>query len=136
MQLYPQKAKVRREDLVYPELSYRVNGALMEVFNVLGCRYKELHYQRAIAKVFSEERIPFKEQVSVPVMFRGEVIGRYVFDFLIDGKIILEIKRGDDFRREDIQQILNYLRAANLKLGILARFSSKGIKTKRILNLY
>lgn len=136
MQVYPQKAVVKREDLAYPELSYRVTGVLIEVFNALGYRYKELHYQRAIAKVFSEEHILFKEQVSTPVMFRGEVIGRYIFDFLIDNKIVLEIKRGDDFRREDIQQVVNYLRSANLKLGIIARFSSKGIKTKRILNLY
>lgn len=136
MRVYPHKTEVRREDLVYPELSYRIIGALLEVFNALGYRYKELHYQRALAKVFREERIPFKEQVSTPVMFRGEVIGRYVFDFLIDDKLVLEIKRGDGFRREDIQQVVNYLRSANLKLGIIARFSSKGIKTKRILNLY
>lgn len=136
MREYSQRTELRRKDLIYPELSYQITGALFEVFEALGYRYKELHYQRALAKVLKETNIPFKEQVSTPVMFRGEVIGRYIFDFLIDNKIVLEIKRGDNFQHEDIQQVVNYLKSANIKLGILARFSSKGVKTKRILNLY
>ena len=80
-------------------------------------------------------KIPFKEQISIPIKFRDTDIGRYIADFLIDNKIALEIKRGDYFSRRDIIQILAYLKATKLKLGILARFSSKGLKFKRIINL-
>ena len=76
------------------------------------------------------------EQVFIPLVFRGTQIGRSFCDFLIEDKIILEIKRGDRFSRQDIQQVFTYLRGKNLKLGILARFSKDGLKIKRVVNLH
>jgi len=70
-----------------------------------------------------------------PLIFQEEVIGKYYFDFLIEDKIVLELKRGDYFSKQDIEQIYRYLKINNLKLGILARFSSKGLLFKRIVNI-
>ncbi len=121
-------------DLVYPELSYRITGILFDVFNKLGYQYQEKYYQRSIGHLLRKLTIPFKEQVYAPIEFDGKTIGGYFYDFLVDDKIILEIKRGDRFSRSDIGQILAYLKRANIKLGILARFSSKGLKFKRVIN--
>lgn len=127
--------ELKRKDLLYPELSYRIIGVLFDVFNELGYQYQEKYYQRAIQKAFLNLGIAFKEQVNASIEYDGEIIGRYIYDFLIDDKIILEIKRGDRFSTSDIRQILAYLQRSNLVLRILARFSSKGLKFKRIINL-
>ena len=130
------KPIVRRPDLLYPELSYKILGALFDVANELGYQYKEIHYQRAVAQRFNDLGISFESQPSVPILFQSKIIGRYFFDFLIDGKIILELKRGDNFSKKDIEQVIGYLKSKNIKLGILARFSPKGLITKRIINEY
>lgn len=70
------------------------------------------------------------------IRFKGESIGRYFFDFLIEDKIILEIKKETNFRRHNIEQLLGYLKKSNLKLGILVNFTKDGVKFKRILNIY
>src|SRR3989344_4288495 len=128
------KTDLRRKDLLYPELSYKIIGVLFDVFNSLGYHYQEKYYQRAVSQMFKELGIVHQEQVYTPIEFRGKNIGNYFFDFLVDSKIILEIKRGDKFSRSDIIQTLAYLKRSGLSLAILARFSSKGIQYKRILN--
>ncbi|MGD0977077.1 MAG: GxxExxY protein [Minisyncoccia bacterium] len=127
--------ELKRKDLILPELSYKIIGVLFDVFNYLGYEYREKYYQRAIAKAFKEIRVNFKEQVYSPIEYKGENIGGYFFDFLVENKIILEIKRGDNFSSNDISQILSYLKKSKLQLGILARFSSKGLKYRRIVNI-
>ncbi len=129
------KAKIIRADLIYPELSYKIIGILFEIYNKLGPGYQEKYYQRAISSVFKRQEINFKEQVLIPLYYSGEKIGKYFLDFLIKEKIVLEIKRGDRFSRNDIEQIYGYLKAKNLKLGLLVNFTNHGIKFKRILNL-
>lgn len=122
-------------ELVYPELSYKIVGILYDVFNELKSGHKEIYYQNAIAKELHRLNILFNEQVYFPVAFKGEKVGKYFFDFLIDNKIILEIKANDRFSRKNIEQIYSYLKASNLKLGILANFTGNEVKFKRILNI-
>jgi GxxExxY protein len=128
-------ATLKRKDLLYPELSYQIVGILFEVFNELGYRYQEKYYQKAISQCLKKLTIPFDEQISISVKFHDVAVGIYRPDFLIDNKIVLEIKRGDYFSQQDIKQLLGYLEAKKLKLGILARFSSRGLKFKRIVNI-
>ena len=129
------KISVVRKDLIYPELSYKIIGVLFSVFNELGYGYRELYYQRALAAEFGHLGIVFREEVYCPVIFRNEIIGRQRLDFLSENKIILEIKQGDRLGRNDIMQVMGYLRSAKLQLAILARFSNKGLIFRRILNL-
>ena len=128
-------AKVIKTDLVYPELSYKIIGILFEIYNTLGPGYQEIYYQRAISSALKKEKFNFKEQVSTPLKYLDKRIGNYFLDFLIENKIILEIKRGDRFSRKDIEQIYGYLKAKKLKLGLLANFTNYGVKFKRIVNL-
>lgn len=85
------KDVLRRNDLVYPELSYSVIGVLFDVFNELGYGYREKYYQRAIAEEFKSLGMPFREELRFPVLFKGKQVGWHVFDFFIDNKIVLEI---------------------------------------------
>ncbi|MBI4837055.1 MAG: GxxExxY protein [Candidatus Portnoybacteria bacterium] len=70
-----------------------------------------------------------------PAHNKGEIIGKVFLDFLIEGKIILEIKKADRFSKAEIDQVYSYLKATELKLGIIAHFAKDGVRFKRILNL-
>ncbi|MEK7501223.1 MAG: GxxExxY protein [Patescibacteria group bacterium] len=120
-------------EIVEKELSYEVVGVLLEVYNNLGGGYQEKYYQRAVAQELANKGLRFKEQLPVPLDFKGSNIGRYFLDFLIENKIVLEIKVSNKFYQRDIKQVLAYLKRTNLELAILADFSKGGLKLKRIL---
>ena len=126
--------KVQKE-IVYPELSYKIVGVLFEVFKQLGSGYREQYYQRALAEEFARSGLSFKEQVLGVLNYKGRPIGKCYIDFLIDGKVVLEIKKSGAFSKKNIDQVYSYLKALNLKLGILANFDKSGLKYRRIVNL-
>lgn len=125
----------RRNDLIFSDLSYKIISVLFEVYNELGAGYQEKYYQRAVVVYLKKRGFNFKEQVPFLVSCAGEKIGNYFLDFLIEDKIVLELKRGELFKRSNIQQVYAYLKAADKKLGIIANFTKQGVKYKRILNL-
>jgi len=126
----------RKSKIVYPELSYKIVGILFEVYNQLGSGHQEKYYQRAIEVAFKENNFVFKRQLPLDINFKNNKIGKYFLDFLIENKIVLEIKRGNYFPKKNIEQVYAYLKITGLKLAILANFTSTGIKFHRILNLY
>jgi GxxExxY protein len=128
------KKELKRKDLIYPELSYQIVGILFEVYNQLGPGYHERYYQKAIATALKDCNLPFRDQVYVPLIYKGKVIGRYYLDFLIDNKIVLEVKKGERFSKRNIDQVHAYLKAKKLKLGIIANFGQKELKFRRIIN--
>ena len=121
--------------VVYPELSYKIVGILFEVYNQLGPGYQEKYYQRAIEAAFKTNKLTFKKQLSLDINFNNVKIGKYFLDFLVEDKIVLEIKKGNYFPKKNIEQVYAYLKLTGLKLAILANFTSNGIKFRRILNL-
>ncbi len=125
---------LKRKDLIHPDLSYKIVGILFEVYNNLGSGYHEKCYQRAIAEMLKKYNLSFQEQAYTPVTFQGQKVGIYYLDFLIDNKVILEIKKGDRFSKKHIDQVLSYLKGKHLKLGIIANFGLSDLKFKRIIN--
>ncbi|MBL7141514.1 GxxExxY protein [Patescibacteria group bacterium] len=128
------KTNLKRSDLLYPELSYKIVGALFDVYNQLGPGFSEKYYQRAIANELKRLGISFREQIYSPLKFKEDNIGRHFLDFLIENKIVLEIKKGGRFSKRNIDQVLTYLKIIDLKLGIIANFGPKELKFKRIIN--
>lgn len=121
--------------VIYPKLSYELVGSLFDVWNTVGYGHKENFYQKAIAKDLKDKGIYFREQEGVKVKYKDEEIGIYLLDFVVENKIVLEIKKRDYFSKKDIEQLYAYLKALNLKLGIIAHFTKSGVKFKRILNI-
>jgi len=120
--------------LIYPELSYILMGVLFEVHNKLGTKYQEKHYQRAIEIKLKELKIPYQKELSIDIDFENEKIGKLFIDFLIENKIVLEIKKTLVITKDHIKQVLRYLNALNLKLGIIANFQHKKLEYVRVLN--
>ena len=124
--------------VIYPELSYeivRILFAVDAVDNELGYGYREKHYQKALEVILTNEGVKFAPQCPYKIIFQGQIIGRYFMDFVIERKVVLEIKVGEHFFKSNISQLFGYLKATNLKLGILANFTRTGVKYKRIVNI-
>ncbi len=124
-----------KKDLIYAEECYKIIGIIFGVFNEVGYGYKESFYQKAIAKAFKENGIDFKEQLRANVKFRNEDLGLLVLDFLVFDKIVVELKQKNYFSQRDISQLYSYLKATDLKLGLLVYFTKSGVRYKRIVNL-
>ncbi|MFA5777815.1 MAG: GxxExxY protein, partial [Parcubacteria group bacterium] len=83
--------------LIYPELSYKIVAALYEVQKNLGGGYQEKYYQKALAKEFNIKKIKYTGQLPIELRYKDESLGRYFLDFLIEDKIVLEIKSDSKF---------------------------------------
>lgn len=129
------KQTVKKPDLLYPDISYRIVGCAFDVYNSIGSGYHEKYYQRALIEAFTQQGVTFQTEVSYPLTYKGKVIGRKRLDFLIEGKVVVELKKGDNFSKSHIDQVVEYLRTQNLKLAILINFGSRGVLYKRIVNI-
>ncbi len=125
--------KNKKAELLYPELSYELMGVLFEVHNKLGTKYQEKHYQRAIETKLKLLKISYKREVKIEVNFENDKLGDFFADFIIDGKILLEIKMVWKITANDIKQVLRYLDATKLKLGIIANFKHPKLEYRRVV---
>ncbi|MDP2631639.1 MAG: GxxExxY protein [Candidatus Uhrbacteria bacterium] len=121
-------------ELIYKDLSYQIVGALFDVHNEIGGGHKEKIYQRAVASSLARRGIPFEEQVRAELKVFEDPVGYYFLDFLIDNKIILELKAKSFYRMADFRQATKYLQALDLKLAILATFTTTSVRTRRVIN--
>ncbi len=125
----------KQTDLIYPELSYKIIGVLFTVFTKIGFGHKEKFYQKAIEQELKSVNLKFQRELPVKIRYRNNFIGLYYFDFLIEDGIVLEIKVRNYFSKNDMEQLYSYLKAKNLKLGIISHFTKMGVKFKRVVNL-
>jgi len=119
--------------IIFKELSYQINGVLFYVHNELGSYCNEQQYCDAIEKQFQQKKIVCEREKILSPSFEGEE-NRNKIDFLIDNKIIVEIKAKRLVTREDYYQVRRYLKALKLKLGIIVNFRDRYLHPKRILN--
>lgn len=123
--------------IIYPELSYQIVGTTFKVFNKLGYGYQEKYYQRAIALEFDAQKILHEREKEIRLRYLDQPIGKYFLDFIIENKIIVEIKVVPYFRpisKTHLRQVLGYLVSTNCKLAILIFITQKGIIPYRIVN--
>ncbi len=125
--------QIKKAELIYPELSYQLMGILFEVHNKLGTKYQEKHYQKVIETKLKLLVIPFKREKKIKINFEGEDLGEFYVDFIIDNKILLETKIVWKITINDVKQVLRYLDAVKLKLGVIANFKHDKLEYRRIV---
>lgn len=106
----------------------------MEVHRLLGPGFLESVYEHALAHEFRLRRIPFVRQAAVPVLYKEILVGNYRADFVIDAKILLEIKSANDLTPVHEAQAHHYLLATGLRLAILLNFGAERLQVKRIVH--
>jgi GxxExxY protein len=119
--------------LLYGDLTYRVRGAIFTVYNELGFGHKENIYQKALIKEFEILNIPYKQEVGLDVKYKGDIVGKYRPDFVIDDKIIIEIKSVEFMTKSYEEQLLHYLKTTGYSLGFLVNFGSNRLFIKRLI---
>ena len=120
-------------ELLYKELTFAVIGAAMEVHRLLGSGFLETVYQKALAHELRARNISFQEQVHLPVIYKGELIGDYIADFVIDGKLIVEIKAVSRLNSAHQAQAMHYLSATGLRLALLLNFGAGSLEHRRVI---
>ena len=121
------------ENIIYKGLSYKIIELALEVHNELGCGFLEKVYENALMILFARESIPATQQAPADVYFRGKVVGQYFADILVDNKLILELKTVDVIANIHKAQVLNYLRATGLKLGLILNFGKPRFEHQRLV---
>ncbi len=120
-------------ELLHKDLSYQIVGAALEVHKVLGPGFLESVYQEALSRELVLRKIAFKPQFPLPVIYKEWRVGFFRPDFVIDGKIIVEIKAAAAFSPVDEAQALNYLAATGLRLTLLLNFGAVSLQIKRMI---
>ena len=124
------------QNLIYPELSYKIVGIAFNVFNEHGYGMSEKYYQQAFAKMLTSAPLSFEREKHV-VIKHGEVsVARFFLDFIVDNKVAVELKIRQRLGYIHIKQVTNYLKATGYKLAILIYFTREGVKYRRVLNAY
>ncbi|OGE87661.1 MAG: hypothetical protein A3J07_03020 [Candidatus Doudnabacteria bacterium RIFCSPLOWO2_02_FULL_49_13] len=135
--LYKTRADYARtgadNSLLYEDLSYKVRGAIFEVRKQLGSGHKENVYQKALEIEFKNQGIPYEKEKNLDVSYKGQKVGIYKPDFLVDNKIIIELKALPFLGKREEKQVWHYLRGTNHKLALLVNFSPIGADIKRII---
>ncbi len=121
-------------NLIYRELSDKVIGSAYRVYNNLGYGHPEKVYQKSLAVELDKQNIKYKRECYSKILYDGEVVGKYYLDFLIEEKMAVELKVRREIYKKDWMQLLNYLKATNLKVGITIVFSKNGLILKRVVN--
>jgi GxxExxY protein len=120
-------------EILFKELSFTVVGAAMEVHKVLGPGFLEAVYQAALAHELKLRDVPFIQLIHLPVTYKGVLVGDYIADFVIDGKIILEIKSVSKLNASHQAQAMHYLAATGYRLAILLNFGQGSLEQRRIV---
>jgi GxxExxY protein len=122
-------------ELFYAEEAYKIQGAAFEVYREIGCGFLEAVYQECLENEFLLQGIPFSSQLELNLKYKGKTLRQtYRPDFICYGKIIVEIKAVKEFTNEHQAQVLNYLKATGMELGLLINFGSyPRAKTKRLI---
>ena len=123
--------------LLYPEESYAIRGAIFEVHKQKGTGFLERVYQECLEREFRERAIPFEREKRIKIDYKGfELKQDYVADFVCYDKIIVECKAVKEITDTHRAQIINYLRATNLRLGFLVNFGELFVIPERIINFH
>jgi len=109
--------------VIYESESYAIRGAVYDVYRVLGPGFLESVYQECLQKEFICNQIPYRAQPELKLFYKGTLLEQvYRPDFICFDKIIVELKALSDIRPEHHAQVLNYLKATEMKLGLLVNF--------------
>ena len=121
---------------LYQEESYKIRGAVFAVHNELGCGFLERVYQDALEYEFKERGIPYEREKLIQIMYKDKPLGEpYRADFVCYDKIIVELKALSELDGTHRAQVINYLKAAKMKLGLLVNFGEISAKVERLLNV-
>lgn len=119
---------IRNKDLLYPELSYLLTGICFDIQNTMGRFLREKQYADEFERKLIKLNIPYEREKNFPDKAN-------ILDFIIDNKIIIELKAKQFVIKQDYYQLQRYLQSTDIKLGLIINFRSRFLKPKRIIKI-
>ncbi len=117
--------------MLYEELTYQIRGAFYEVYNTLGPGFKEEIYHRALAREFGLRGVPFVEKKRTVIVYKEEKVGIYAPDFVVEEKVLVEIKSTPSMPKIFETQLYYYLKGTEYRLGFLVNFGDAQLDIRR-----
>jgi GxxExxY protein len=118
------------------DITFAINGAVFEVNRVLGPGFLEKVYENALLIELKRRGLTAESQVPIKVIYKENMVGEYFADILVEKKVIVELKTVETFDKIHEAQLLNYLKATGIKVGLLVNFRHPKAEIKRmVLNL-
>jgi GxxExxY protein len=121
-------------DLKYKETTEKIIGAARRVHAALGNGFQEVIYQRALVIEFADIKLPFEREFNMKVFYKNIEVGERRVDFLVSGRIMVELKAIINLESVHLAQAKNYLEAYNVEVGLLINFGSQSLQFKRLEN--
>lgn len=119
--------------LIDKELTEKVIGACFEVSNELGCGFLESVYEKSLMIALKDKGISATAQVPLEVEFRGSNVGKFFADIVVEDRLVIELKAAKGLVAEHEAQLLNYLKASGIKVGLLMNFGKPRLEWKRFV---
>jgi len=120
-------------ELIFKEEVYAIIGAAMEVHREKGCGFAEPVYQACMEIELASQKVTAEAQKEMSIAYKGRRLEKtYIADFVVFGKIIVELKALDKLTSREESQVINYLKASGLELGVLINFGAPSLEWKRI----
>ena len=119
--------------LVNEKLTETILRICFDVLNELGSGFLESVYQKALAVALRQSGLQVQEQVPLKVLFRGQTVGDFYADIVVEGQVVLELKSGKALHVEHEAQLINYLKATGMKVGLLLNFGKQKLEWKRFI---
>ena len=122
-------------ELKYKDITEKIIGASFEVHKFLGNGFQEVIYQRALAWELAQAGLSYSREIEQEIFYKElqEPIGTRRADFVVEGKVLVELKALIELEDVHLAQVLNYLKAYKLKVGLLINFGSKSLTFKRLV---
>lgn len=122
----------RKVTAPYEDLTYRIIGAAMAVHSRIGPGQKEAIYQRALEEQFCQADLSFEPQKNLPVYDGNRLLGFYIPDFIVEDKVIVEIKAFATVPQKYLGQVITYLNHTGLPIGLLINFGERSLRPRRV----
>ena len=123
------------EKLIYSDETYKLIGLCMKVHRELGCGFLEPVYQEAFEMLLKAEGVPYQRERLLPIYFMGQKLTKeYFADFVCYDKIILEFKAVSSLTAAHEAQLMNYLKASKMRMGLLCNFAEASFVYRRFVN--
>ena len=121
------------ENFIHKELTYKIIGCAMKVHRELGYGFLEKVYENALMVLLEKEGMKAEQQYPISVYFENKVVGEYFADILVEDKVLIELKAIERTANTHYAQLLNYLKATKIRLGLLINFAPKKLEYERII---
>ncbi|MFN8673082.1 MAG: GxxExxY protein [Candidatus Sericytochromatia bacterium] len=124
---------MEKEKLLYKNLTYKIIGLAMEIYNQLGYGFLEKVYENAFVIQLEESNLLYTQQKKFNVLFKNKIVGEFCPDIIVENKVIIEIKTCETIIDAHRSQILNYLKTTSLRVGLIINFSKTKLEYERLI---